>query len=36
MHFPYNTTFGIAEPPSPYEWLLLDAMLGNQTHLPRD
>ena len=28
-------SFGIAEPPSAYEWLLLDAMLGNQTLFPR-
>jgi glucose-6-phosphate 1-dehydrogenase len=35
MHFHYNSAFGIAEPPSAYEWLLLDAMLGNQTLFPR-
>jgi glucose-6-phosphate 1-dehydrogenase len=35
MHFAYNTTFCIDEPPSAYEWLLLDAMLGNQTLFPR-
>jgi glucose-6-phosphate 1-dehydrogenase len=35
MHFHYNTAFGIAEPPSAYEWLLLDAMRGNQTIFPR-
>jgi glucose-6-phosphate 1-dehydrogenase len=35
MHFHYNRAFGIAEPPSAYEWLLLDAMRGNQTLFPR-
>jgi glucose-6-phosphate 1-dehydrogenase len=35
MHFHYNNAFGIAEPPSAYEWLLLDAMRGNQTLFPR-
>jgi glucose-6-phosphate 1-dehydrogenase len=35
MHFHYNSAFGIAEPPSAYEWLLLDAMRGNQTLFPR-
>jgi glucose-6-phosphate 1-dehydrogenase len=35
MHFHYDRAFGIAEPPSAYEWLLLDAMLGNQTLFPR-
>jgi glucose-6-phosphate 1-dehydrogenase len=35
MHFHYNSAFGIAEPPSPYEWLLLDAMQGDQTLFPR-
>jgi glucose-6-phosphate 1-dehydrogenase len=35
MHFHYNTAFGIQEPPSAYEWLLYDAMLGNQTLFPR-
>jgi glucose-6-phosphate 1-dehydrogenase len=34
MHFHYNSAFGIAEPPSAYEWLLLDAMLENQTLFP--
>jgi glucose-6-phosphate 1-dehydrogenase len=28
MDFHYDRAFGIAEPPSAYEWLLLDAMLG--------
>ena len=35
MHFHYDRAFGIAEPPSAYEWLLLDAMLGHQTLFPR-
>ena len=26
MHFRYDLTFGITEPPSAYEWLLYDAM----------
>jgi glucose-6-phosphate 1-dehydrogenase len=30
MHFRYDTTFGIEEPPSAYEWLLLDAIQGDQ------
>jgi glucose-6-phosphate 1-dehydrogenase len=35
MNFRYDTTFGIEEPPSAYEWLLLDAMHGDQTLFPR-
>jgi glucose-6-phosphate 1-dehydrogenase len=35
MNFRYNTTFGIAEPPSAYEWLLLEAMQGDQMLFPR-
>jgi glucose-6-phosphate 1-dehydrogenase len=35
MYFHYDRAFGIAEPPSAYEWLLLDAMLGYQTLFPR-
>jgi glucose-6-phosphate 1-dehydrogenase len=35
MNFRYDTTFGIEEPPSAYEWLLLDAMQGEQTLFPR-
>jgi glucose-6-phosphate 1-dehydrogenase len=35
MDFRYDTTFGIEEPPSAYEWLLLDAMQGDQTLFPR-
>lgn len=35
MNFRYDTTFGIEEPPNAYEWLLLDAMQGDQTLFPR-
>jgi glucose-6-phosphate 1-dehydrogenase len=35
MNFCYETAFGIEEPPSAYEWLLLDAMQGDQTLFPR-
>jgi glucose-6-phosphate 1-dehydrogenase len=35
MNFRYDTTFGIEEPPSAYEWLLLDAMHGDQMLFPR-
>jgi len=35
MHFHDDRAFGIAEPPSAYEWLLLDAMRGHQTLFPR-
>ncbi len=35
MNFCYERTFGIEEPPSAYEWLLLDAMQGDQTLFPR-
>jgi glucose-6-phosphate 1-dehydrogenase len=35
MTFRYDTTFGIAKLPSAYEWLLLDAMHGDQTLFPR-
>jgi glucose-6-phosphate 1-dehydrogenase len=35
MHFHYDKAFGIEEPPSAYEWLLLDAMRGHQTLFPR-
>jgi glucose-6-phosphate 1-dehydrogenase len=35
MDFRYDTTFGIEEPPSAYEWLLLDAMQGDQMLFPR-
>jgi glucose-6-phosphate 1-dehydrogenase len=35
MHFRYDRTFGIDQPPSAYEWLLHDAMQGEQTLFPR-
>lgn len=35
MNFQYDTTFGVDELPSAYQWLLLDAMHGNQTLFPR-
>jgi glucose-6-phosphate 1-dehydrogenase len=35
MNFRYDTTFGIEEPPSTYEWLLPDARHGDQTLFPR-
>jgi glucose-6-phosphate 1-dehydrogenase len=35
MNFCYERAFGIEEPPSAYEWLLLDAMQGDQTLFPR-
>jgi len=35
MHFRYDLTFGITQPPSAYEWLLHDAMQGNQTLFAR-
>ena len=35
MHFRYDLTFGIQRPPSAYEWLLHDAMQGNQTLFTR-
>jgi glucose-6-phosphate 1-dehydrogenase len=31
MHFRYDLAFGISSPPSAYEWLLHDAMQGDQT-----
>jgi len=34
MNFCYDTAFGIEAPPSAYEWLLLDAMHGDQTLFP--
>ncbi|MHB1687618.1 MAG: glucose-6-phosphate dehydrogenase [Ignavibacteriaceae bacterium] len=34
LNFQYNTTFGILEPPSAYQWLLFDAMKGDQTLFP--
>ncbi len=35
MHFRYDLTFGITYPPSAYEWLLHDAMQGDQTLFAR-
>ncbi len=35
MNFRYDLTFGIDTPPSAYEWLLHDAMHGDQTLFPR-
>jgi glucose-6-phosphate 1-dehydrogenase len=35
MNFCYDSAFGVEEPPSAYEWLLLDAMQGDQTLFPR-
>lgn len=34
MHFGYNSAFGVEHPPSAYQWLLLDAMRGDQTLFP--
>ncbi len=36
MTFLYADAFGIQEPPSAYEWLLLDVMKGEQTLFARD
>jgi glucose-6-phosphate 1-dehydrogenase len=35
MHFRYDLAFGIKRPPSAYEWLLHDAMQGDQTLFAR-
>jgi glucose-6-phosphate 1-dehydrogenase len=35
LNFEYATAFGIEEPPSAYQWLLFDAMIGDQTLFPR-
>jgi glucose-6-phosphate 1-dehydrogenase len=35
MRFRYDLTFGIQRPPSAYEWLLHDAMQGDQTLFTR-
>ena len=35
MRFRYDAAFGIEEMPGAYEWLLLDAMQGDQTLFPR-
>lgn len=34
LNFQYDTAFGITEPPSAYQWLLFDAMRGDQTLFP--
>lgn len=35
FNFRYNAAFGIEEPPSAYQWLIFDAMRGDQTLFPR-
>ncbi|MGE5860860.1 MAG: glucose-6-phosphate dehydrogenase, partial [Ignavibacteria bacterium] len=35
LNFEYASTFGIDEPPSAYQWLLFDAMKGDQTLFPK-
>jgi glucose-6-phosphate 1-dehydrogenase len=35
LDFRYDKAFGIEEPPSSYQWLLFDAMQGDQTLFPR-
>lgn len=35
MNFRYSTTFGIDKPPSAYQWLIFDAITGDQTLFPR-
>ncbi len=35
LNFRYDTAFNISEPPSAYQWLLFDAMKGDQTLFPR-
>ena len=35
LNFEYHDAFGIKEPPSSYQWLLFDAMKGDQTLFPR-
>ncbi len=34
LNFQYDTAFNISEPPSAYQWLLFDAMKGDQTLFP--
>jgi len=34
LRFQYDTAFGISKPPSAYQWLLFDAMKGDQTLFP--
>jgi glucose-6-phosphate 1-dehydrogenase len=35
MRFRYDRAFGISSMPGAYQWLLLDAMQGDQTLFPR-
>ncbi len=35
LNFQYDSAFNISEPPSAYQWLLFDAMKGDQTLFPR-
>jgi len=35
LNFNYNAAFGLTETPSSYQWLLHDAMQGDQTLFPR-
>ncbi len=35
LNFEYASAFGIDEPPSAYQWLLFDAMKGDQTLFPK-
>ena len=35
LNFQYDTAFGITETPSAYQWLLFDAMKGDQTLFPK-
>ena len=35
LNFQYDSAFDINEPPSAYQWLLFDAMKGDQTLFPR-
>jgi glucose-6-phosphate 1-dehydrogenase len=34
MNFEYATAFGIEEPPNAYQWLIYDALIGDQTLFP--
>jgi len=34
MNFEYATAFGIDEPPNAYQWLIYDALIGDQTLFP--
>jgi len=35
LNFNYNQAFEIKQPPSSYQWLIYDAMIGDQTLFPR-